>query len=159
MKLPLLFLVRSNSAPQALLSYENRILYFVDRLDRQVACLSGQKVNLSRLLYEFGFDVMGDFAFGNDFSLCESEEWRAAIARLQNGIALLGPFSPVPWLLQIGFSVPNLWIVQEWNSMIRWCKARMDERLEVNAPKLIFGMETVSANTSPRKTKTNKPDV
>ena len=78
---------------------------------------------------------MGEFAFARSFNILQHEKWHHAILMLRRAMSLLGPLSPVPWLAQIGFSlIPNYWVVKDWNSMMRWCKTRMDERIKVSQP-------------------------
>ena len=78
---------------------------------------------------------MGEFAFARSFTILQHEKWHHAILMLRRAMSLLGPLSPVPWLAQIGFSlIPNYWVVKDWNSMMRWCKTRMDERIRVSQP-------------------------
>jgi hypothetical protein len=118
---------------QALSGYHHKIIHYAKRLDSQIAQSTGRLVEASSLLYEFSFDLMGDFAFARSPSEHEEErrKWYAAIASLQKGMALLGPLSPVPWLLHIGLSFRWVPIVQAWNSMISFCKDCMNARLRV----------------------------
>ncbi|KAL8715374.1 MAG: hypothetical protein Q9220_000707 [cf. Caloplaca sp. 1 TL-2023] len=119
--------------PQALEGYNKKIVSYSQRLERKVANSVGQAVNASSLLYQFSFDLMGDFAFARHADEDDSlnEQWYSAIAALHKGMGLLGPLSPVPWLLHIGISLPLLSIVQDWNEMIAFCKSCMDDRMKV----------------------------
>lgn len=99
------------------------------------AAASKQVVDAWKLLYEFSFDIMGDFAFGRTPEMARTEEWKTAVRNLKRGMALLGPFSPVPWLLKIGFSIPRLWIVRDFRDMVEWCKQCMRQRMKMTVDK------------------------
>lgn len=60
-------------------------------------------------------------------------QWHSAIEMLRSAMALLGPFSPVPWLAQIAFHfIPWMYVIRDWFAMLRWCKQRMEERMQVS---------------------------
>ena len=82
---------------------------------------------------------MGDFAFARaaDKDNDQNEEWHAAISSLHNGMALLGPLSPVPWLLHIGLGMSWVPIVRDWNRMVSFCKGCMEQRRKVRMLKSI----------------------
>lgn len=114
--------------------YQDRIAQYAQRLASIIATAAsnGEAVNATECFYWFSFDVMGEFAFARSFRMLEDEEWHHAVILLRRAMRLLGPLSPVPWLAQIGFNlIPNYWVVKDWYDMMRWCKKRMMERLEV----------------------------
>ena len=118
----------------ALEYYHERTVDYVGRLERHIEALSvkGATVDASDWFYWLSFDIMGEFAFGKSFHMLEDEKWHVAISMLRSAMRLLGPFSSVPWLAQIGFSFfPNTAFIGEWHAMMNFCKDRMRERLEV----------------------------
>ena len=123
----------ASNGQKALLGYEQSIVFYAERLKTEVARSTGIPVDASSLIYEFAFDLMGEVAFsrhtGQDHF--REQQWHAAISALQNGMALLGPLSPVPWLLHIGLSLPFIPVVRDWNSMVAFCKSCIDERIKV----------------------------
>lgn len=119
---------------KALLQYHTRIADYAVRLDQALEKLAtrDEDVEFNSWVYWYSFDVMGEFAFARSFDMLQKEEWHHAIILLRRAMSLLGPLSPVPWLAQIGFRfLPNYWVVKDWNSMMRWCRTRMDERINV----------------------------
>ena len=119
----------------ALKHYHQRTIEYVGRLEIQIATLSAkeQTVNISDWFYWLSFDIMGEFAFGRSFRMLEDEEWHVAIRMLRSAMRLLGPFSSVPWLAQIGFALfPNTAFIGEWHAMLQFCKDRMKERIKVS---------------------------
>lgn len=76
---------------------------------------------------------MGDFVFNNSFGMLQSQEWHHIIILLQRALSLLGPFSPVPWLVQLGFKLlPRVWILKDWFDMVAWCEKQMRKRIKAN---------------------------
>lgn len=72
---------------------------------------------------------MGDLALGASFEMLVHERWHYAIAMMRKFMWLYGPFSAVPWLARIGFSIPGA--AQGWKDFIVWCRQRMTERIMV----------------------------
>lgn len=120
---------------KALMNYEEQMMKHGDVLERGISDLvqKGQPVNVSAWFYWFTFDVMGEFAFAKSFGMLESERWHIAVVMLRKAMRLLGPFSPVPWLAQIAFSmIPWFWVIRDWFAMLAWCRDRMKERIQVS---------------------------
>lgn len=76
---------------------------------------------------------MGHFAFSKSFDMLKSQQWHYSIQMLRSGLALVGPFTPVPWLVRIAFDIPVLRIVRDFQAMGAWCANRMDERIDVTS--------------------------
>lgn len=76
------------------------------------------------------FDVMGEFSFAASFNMVKTGKWDRGIKLVQDGMAMLGPVSPTPWLAQIGTRIPG--VLSSWKSMIKWCSDTMKVRLEVS---------------------------
>ena len=45
---------------------------------------------------------MGQVAFSKDFKMLEDAKWHAGIKVIRDGLAVLGPLTPVPWLMILG---------------------------------------------------------
>jgi hypothetical protein len=117
--------------PIALESYEAPIQKYADQLDRYIEKRIGQPINATQSLYWFSFDVMGQFAFSRSFGLLENERWDETIESLHNGMSLMGPLSPVPWLVQMIFKITFLPDVRKWKDMNTWISRQLKERLKV----------------------------
>lgn len=117
----------------AIADYTRKIIAYASHLERQIAATAGGPTDASFLLYEFSFDLMGDFAFARNAltNASKDPEWYDAISALQKGMSLLGPLSPVPWLLHIGLTWRWIPIVKNWFRMVAFCKKCMAERLTV----------------------------
>lgn len=115
----------------ALKTYEKQIKLYTIQLEQAIAQSVGQEININPSFYWFSFDVMGHFAFSKSFGMLKSQHWHDSIQMLRSGLALVGPFTPVPWLVRIAFDIPILRIVRDFQAMEAWCTKRMDERIEV----------------------------
>jgi hypothetical protein len=115
--------------------------------------IAGQAVNVLEALTWFTFDGMGDMLFSKSFGMLDSRGWHDIIARVKHGLYLLGPLSPVPWLMCMGLRFgPNVSILHDWRELNAWCQAEMTARLassDGNASDLAYYMME-------RKHKSNK---
>ncbi|EHK18385.1 uncharacterized protein TRIVIDRAFT_47618 [Trichoderma virens Gv29-8] len=123
----------SGFTTKALSEHEAKILKYVDKLDQCIAedAKLENVTNMRDLLLWFGFDIMGDFVFSKSFGMLENKQWHHIIVRLQRALSLLGPFSSVPWLIQIGFKLaPRVSVLKDWFDTVAWCQSQMRDRLE-----------------------------
>ena len=77
----------------------------------------------------FSFDVMGDFAFGRSFQMMDSGKNHFAVGIIRQGMAVIGTFTPVPWLFILGKSIPGL--ARDWKRLLAWTTEQMKSRMEV----------------------------
>ncbi|KAL9035951.1 MAG: hypothetical protein Q9180_004579 [Flavoplaca navasiana] len=90
--------------------YEPRVMRKVAQLRDRITAAQGQPMLVNDLMRWFSFDLMGDFAFSQDFGMMENREYHRAIRMLRSAITLLGPFSPAIWIPRLGFAfIPGLW--------------------------------------------------
>ena len=115
----------------ALKTYEGHIRDYADQLDQALSSYAGEAIEINKFFYWFSFDVMGHFAFSKSFGMLKGQSWHHAVEMLRRGLALVGPFTPVPWLVRLAFDIPILRVVRDFQSMAAWCAKRMDERIEV----------------------------
>lgn len=119
----------------ALDQYQERIIPLVDQLERCIdSDIESRRVTDMRdLLFWLGFDRMGDFVFSRTFNMLSQQEWHHIIVLLQRALSVLGPLSPVPWLIHIVFKMcPRVWILRDWFRMVSWCEDQMLNRLKVH---------------------------
>ena len=112
----------------ALDAYSARISQYVQYLDSRIASTEGRPANVRDLFYWLTFDILGDIAFGYSFGMLETDEWHSAATMLRQFMALLGHFSPAPWLVRIGLCVPG--ISDPWWNFKEWCIQRCRERIK-----------------------------
>ncbi len=120
-------------SPKALQYHEAKNLQHLARLD---ACIeadarAGRPSDVDELFVWFGFDIMGDFVFSRSFGMLREQGWHAVIARLKRALRFLGPLSPAPWLVQMGFRMyPRVWPIKDWFDTADWAEEQVRERLD-----------------------------
>ncbi|ORY67019.1 cytochrome P450 [Pseudomassariella vexata] len=118
--------------PTGLAHHETKMLKYVDQLDQCIErdARASRPSHVNNLFFWFSFDAMGDFVFNQSFGMLHDQRWHHIIVRLQTALSLLGPFSPVPWLIQVGFKLaPRLGPLRDWFDMVAWCESQMRTRL------------------------------
>ena len=113
----------------ALQCYDERIVKYVDQLDEIIAENTNQPVLVNEWFRWFAFDVMGDLTLGKSFGMLNEQKWHNALLMMRDFMWLLGPFTPTPWLVRLGFGIPGL--SKGWKKWALWCKERMSERILV----------------------------
>jgi hypothetical protein len=101
------------------------------RLERRIEESAGKPINVTRWFNYYTIDIMSDMAFGNSLNMLRSGESHFAIEILRQGMAMLGPLSPVPWLFIIFSKVPGL--SRDWKRMLRWARKQVKHRIEVRS--------------------------
>ncbi|TGO57308.1 hypothetical protein BCON_0067g00290 [Botryotinia convoluta] len=115
----------------ALRDYENLLFTYALSLDQKIGSANGAPINVSRWFYLYSFDVMGRLAFGKSYNMLTDDKNHFAVNQLHNGMKFLGPFSPVPWLVRIGYSLPG--IAVSWKKLLKWSRQQANERLQTGA--------------------------
>lgn len=113
------------------------MVVYAERLQDCISRLAnrGESVDVSLWFQWFTFDVMGDFAFGASFNMLQDGKLHYVIMMLRRAMSLLGPLSPVPWLVQVGIQrLYWLPVFGAWHSMRDWSNQRMSERVQVCFP-------------------------
>ena len=75
---------------------------YADKLEHLIAQRKGQTIVANQYFQWFGFDVMGQVAFSKDFNMLKDMQWHSGIKVLRDGMAPLGPLTPVPWFGILG---------------------------------------------------------
>ncbi|MCJ1457542.1 hypothetical protein MMC28_007910 [Mycoblastus sanguinarius] len=114
----------------ALQPYEDQVIEHARQLERAIAQNVGQPINVNQYFQWFSFDVMGQFAFSRSFNMLKDKKEHHAVKMLRAGLGLVGPFTPVPWLVRIAFDIPVLPIVRNFQKMEAWSAERIDERIK-----------------------------
>ncbi|KAJ5936120.1 benzoate 4-monooxygenase cytochrome P450 [Penicillium verhagenii] len=118
--------------PAALEQYNERVFPLLDQLDTCIQSdIAAERVSeASDLFYWFGFDRMGDLIFGQTFNMLSQQRWHDIIFLLRKSGAILGPLSPVPWLMQIAVKLlPRIFILGDGFKMRAWCESQMLTRM------------------------------
>ncbi|KAL8831711.1 MAG: hypothetical protein Q9170_005173, partial [Blastenia crenularia] len=118
-------------SPAALRDYESRLNHFAIQLQQVIRQSNGSSIDVSKLFYLYSFDVMSDLAFGEPLNMLISDENHFVVGLLQDGMDLLGPLSPVPWLVRIGLSIP--YVASNFKTLLAWSAKKLQYRIQ-NAP-------------------------
>ena len=113
----------------ALHDYEGRVGMYSQELKERISRSAGRPINVTAWSRYFSFDVMGDFAFGRSFEMMRNGKNHFTVDILHQGMAVIGPFTPVPWLFIMGKSVPGL--ANKWKKLLAWTTAQLRSRMEV----------------------------
>ncbi|KAL8723630.1 MAG: hypothetical protein Q9225_000073 [Loekoesia sp. 1 TL-2023] len=90
---------------------------------------AGKSTSVRELFSWFSFDIMGDFVFGSSFNMLQNRQSHSVILRLREALSLLGPLTPLPWLVHFGFNTAgSLPLIKNWFAMIAWCRGQMENR-------------------------------
>ncbi|KAK0660783.1 Tryprostatin B 6-hydroxylase [Cercophora samala] len=121
-------------SPQAIRHYEEKVLSHINELDQQLElkAKTGAVVNVTDFLLWFTFDLMGDFTFSTPFGVLKGNDPRSheMILQIKNARVLLGPLTPVPWLLHIGTKLlPRVLWIKDWYESVDWCQEQIQARL------------------------------
>lgn len=78
----------------------------------------------------FGFDVMGDLAFGKDFRMIENGTESEAIKGLHDFLAVFGILNHVPWVVKglLPLLPKRQGVFWEFN---KWCQSQVAEKQQV----------------------------
>lgn len=90
---------------------------------------SDQIINASQWFHFYGFDVMGDIAFGKSFDMTQSGRPHRAFQLLREGMKPLGALGPIPWAFCILTSIPGLG--SGFKEFVSWCTEQVEKRKAV----------------------------
>lgn len=114
----------------ALRNYEGRVIKYAHMLIKQLSAFAGQPVNATLWMAFYGFDVMGDLAFGRPFDMLESGKKHFALKLMHEGQAGLGFLGPVPWLSPILIRIPGL--MKGYETWVKWSEQQVEDRKRVS---------------------------
>jgi tryprostatin B 6-hydroxylase len=112
--------------------YNQKFEQYITKLDKCIEddVISDNTTKVTDIIYWFTFDAMGDFILSMPFGMLDSRAWNEIIKKVQKGLCLLGPLSPVPWLLNLGLRFgPRLGFIRDWHNLESWCEMLIHQRL------------------------------
>ena len=113
-------------------TYETRIAVYQDQLISRIEDLKGAEVNVTDLFQLYGFDAMGDLAFGTSFEMLLNDRQHWAVELLHWGIIPLRFMFPT-WLFRVLLAVPGA--TGDWFAFKNYCCQRLEERMNVSGYK------------------------
>jgi hypothetical protein len=113
---------------QSLRGYERRIAVFQDQLVRKVVETGRNPINVTELLHLYGFDVMGDLAFGESFNMLKDSKSHWAVKMMNEAMVPMGFMLPT-WMFRLLTAIP--FAARGWWQFISYCHERLDTRINV----------------------------
>lgn len=113
--------------------YEPRILGYAKQLSSALAAFDGKPVVATQWFSYFAFDVMSEITFGKPLYMIRDGKSHHVRDLMIEGIMVLGPTTPVPWLFHIAGSLPGM--TRNWLAFRAWTLAQLTERMQMDAEK------------------------
>ena len=100
-----------------------------EALEAIVSTLIGETINVTELFEYYTFDVMGAVNFDVQFDCLKRRRLVEAASTFKEGLKVLGPFTPVPWLFRVTASIPG--VQKDWIAFRSWVDRSLRSRLDV----------------------------
>ncbi len=118
---------------KALDAYEPRVAHYTAQLASGFTASGARPVNATEWFSYFAFDVMSELSFGKPFHMLRDGKSHHVRDLLIDGIMMLGPLTPVPWLFHLFGSLPGM--TRKWLAFRAWALAQLKERMGIEAEK------------------------
>ncbi|KAL4893331.1 cytochrome P450 [Aspergillus ambiguus] len=111
---------------RALIEYQPRVTEHCLKLVSQLSKRLELPINVPDWMSYFGFDVMGDLAFGKSFNMLDEAGDQYTLSLLKMMQTAIGIISSAPWLFMMFQKLPLVNLKRlEW---LRWCAAQVRSR-------------------------------
>ncbi|KAJ5180127.1 cytochrome P450 oxidoreductase [Penicillium capsulatum] len=113
----------------ALREYEPRVSHFAAQLLKAIENSVGRPMDMTRWSNYYGFDIMGDMAFGQSFEMLVTGEDAYFLNQMHSDMKSIGLFTHVMWLFPLMKRIPilNNGYMQFWKSL----NSRLQKRIQV----------------------------
>lgn len=115
---------------KSLRDYEPRVAKYTSQLLAQLEARIGTPVNMTNWISFYGFDVMGDLAFGKSFDMLRSGEVDYYIGVMQDFLKVRAAFGRIPWAFRI-LQVTAL-LNASFNRFRKWMEQQVKWRMDVS---------------------------
>lgn len=121
----------------ALKEYEPRVVSHGAEVLAQFRSQKGKPVEIARWMSFYGFDVMGDLAFGKSFNMVKNGDGHYILNQLEKSRLVVGITGHIPWLFILFMNLPILSIPhrQKW---VKWCVSQTLERKKVGRSSFVY---------------------
>ncbi|KAI0412150.1 cytochrome P450 [Xylaria grammica] len=107
--------------------YEQRIVRYRAILLKAIEDSAGQSMNMTKWFGYYGFDIMGELAFGHSFEMLETTKEHDAIRLLNSGASGLS-FKFPAWFFRLLVGIPG--VIKDWWVFIQYCVEQLDNRIK-----------------------------
>lgn len=104
---------------------------YTDQLLAQLGASIGAPINVSNWMSLYGFDVMGDLAFGHSFDMLKTGATNYYIALMQDFLKIRAIFARIPWMFRI--LQVTMMLNASFNSFRNWMEQQVRERMGVSS--------------------------
>ena len=108
-------------------SYEYRIKMLIEQLSDRLTQFKGDVIDCSQLFLSFGFDAMGDVAFGKSIDMVSNRAVHSSVRIVLDGMVIAGLLTPLPWLVRLLTSVPAL--NRDWHILMARAESHLQGRM------------------------------
>ncbi|KAH7166464.1 cytochrome P450 [Dactylonectria macrodidyma] len=132
--------------PKALRNYEPRVAQYTDLLLSRIQENAGKSMDASRWSNYYGFDVMGDLAFGKSFDMLKAGVAHSHMKLMHEATVFGTSFGRFPWAFILTQSIPIVNI--QWKKYVKWLTNQVKARAAAE-PKLpdVFSWVLEAYNT------------
>ncbi|KAI0401622.1 cytochrome p450 monooxygenase [Xylaria palmicola] len=136
---------------KSLRDYEPRVAKYTDLLLEQFEARVGTPINMTAWIGFYGFDVMGDLAFGHSFDMLKSGSVNYYIGLMQEFLKVRAMFSRIPWAFRI-LQVMAL-LNTSFTQFRTWMEQQVKTRMK-NEPDIpdVFSWILADYEAQPKKT-------
>ncbi|KAF1354619.1 putative cytochrome P450 monooxygenase [Delphinella strobiligena] len=113
---------------KAIRGYEMRVGQYNDAFVKEIEARSGQALDASQWFSLYGFDVMGDLAFGKGFGSIKSGKMHWAIELLNEGMKFAGLAFP-EWFFRVLAAIPGA--AKDFHRFNAFCDQRVEGRISM----------------------------
>jgi cytochrome P450 family 628 len=113
----------------ALRDYEPRVAKYTEQLLQQLESRVGEPLNMTQWIGFYGFDVMGDLAFGQSFDMLKSGTVNYYIGLMQDHLKVRFAFGRIPWAFRILQALASL--NASASRFHAWIEDQVKNRVEV----------------------------
>jgi hypothetical protein len=102
---------------------------YTDQLLDQLEARVGTQLNMANWMSFYGFDVMGDLAFGKSFDMLKKGVVDYYISLMQDFLRVRAIFTRVPWMFRI--LQLTMLLNASFNNFRKWMEQQVKTRMKV----------------------------
>ncbi|KAF2872237.1 cytochrome P450 [Massariosphaeria phaeospora] len=112
---------------KALRDYRPRMLRLIDRFVQHLKTRAGKSIDATETFECYTTDFMAETVFSLDFGMVRTGKYNECMKQHRTSLALLGIFTPVPWLFVLLASFPGL--KSDWHKLQAACSEMLETRM------------------------------
>ncbi|KAI1104955.1 cytochrome p450 monooxygenase [Jackrogersella minutella] len=138
---------------KSLRDYEPRVARYTEMLLNQMEARVGTPINMTGWISFYGFDVMGDLAFGQSFDMLKTGTVNYYIGLMQDFLKVRAVFARIPWAFRI--LQVTMVLNASFTKFRTWMEQQVRQRMK-NEPEIPDVFSWILADYQARPTKTQQ---